>query len=170
MLIASGPFTLHGSLAFEPLHAIVALCVERRPSLLLLNGPFVDAAHPSIASGQLDVTFDELFATQVVDFLTAHVAPSTRVVMLPSPSDVHVPLCFPQPPMRSASEAATAPLQLSNPAMFLANELVVGVVSVDVLRHLSAAEYQRGSTQHRLVALASHLLQQARCADAGRGA
>lgn len=163
MLIAAGPYTLHGSLAYEPLHALVALCAERRPSLLLLCGPFVDAGHPTIATGHLDVTFEELFATQVLGFLTAHVPPTTRIVMLPSPADVHAPLCFPQPPM-AASDAGLSPLQLSNPGLFSVNELVVGVVSVDVLRHLSAAEYQRGCTQHRLVALASHLLQQGRCA------
>lgn len=164
MLIAAGPFTLHGSLAFEPLHAVVALCTERRPSLLVLSGPFVDASHPTIATGQLDVTFEELFASQVVDFLMAHVPPETRIVMLPSPADVHVPLCFPQPPMAVPDSSAPGfPLQLPNPALFSVNELVVGVVSVDVLRHLSSAEFQRGCTQHRLVALASHLVQQGRC-------
>ena len=31
----------------------------------MLLGPFVDAEHPAISSGALDVTFEELFAMEV---------------------------------------------------------------------------------------------------------
>ena len=31
----------------------------------MLLGPFVDAEHPAVSSGALDITFEELFATQV---------------------------------------------------------------------------------------------------------
>ncbi len=35
-----------------------------RPDLLLLLGPFVDVQQPMVATGLLDVTFQQLFATQ----------------------------------------------------------------------------------------------------------
>lgn len=56
---------LHDTLAFEPLAAVAALCIARAPSVLLLCGPFVDAGHPVVSSGQLDVTYEELFQQQV---------------------------------------------------------------------------------------------------------
>ncbi len=38
---------------------------HRRQDALVLLGPFVDAEHPQVSGGALDVTFEELFATQV---------------------------------------------------------------------------------------------------------
>jgi hypothetical protein len=44
---------------------LLEYCVRERPAVLLLMGPFVDAEHPAIGNGQLDITFDDLFAAQV---------------------------------------------------------------------------------------------------------
>lgn len=50
---------------FEPLEEVFAYCRTHRPDALILLGPFVDAEHPTIASGLIDCTFAELFDLQL---------------------------------------------------------------------------------------------------------
>lgn len=63
--VAVGPFTTSEDLEFAPLAELLGSCRASRPDVLLLIGPFVDVEHSLIASGSLDVTFEELFETQV---------------------------------------------------------------------------------------------------------
>lgn len=63
--VAVGPFTTSEDLDFAPLAELLGSCRASRPDVLLLIGPFVDVEHSLIASGSLDVTFEELFETQV---------------------------------------------------------------------------------------------------------
>ena len=65
MAVAVGPFTTSEDLEFAPLAELLGSCRVSRPDVLLLIGPFVDVEHSLIASGSLDVTFEELFETQV---------------------------------------------------------------------------------------------------------
>lgn len=60
-MIAAGPFTAPGDLAYGPLQALLAFVAKSRPGLLLLLGPFVDAEHPAIAGGLVERTFEDIF-------------------------------------------------------------------------------------------------------------
>jgi hypothetical protein len=68
----------------------------------VLLGPFVDAEQPVVAGGMLNVTFQLLFQTQVLDRLEAWQASlpaPCQVVLLPSVRDVFHHPTFPQPPL-----------------------------------------------------------------------
>ena len=68
VILAAGPFTAAGSLAFEPLEELLEVAAKgRAPDALVLMGPFVDVEHSAIADGSLPVTFEQLFATQARD-------------------------------------------------------------------------------------------------------
>ena len=64
-MVAAGPFTTSGDIDYEPLAALLAVCRERRPDVLVLLGPFVDAEQPLLAQGCVDLTFEEIFESQV---------------------------------------------------------------------------------------------------------
>lgn len=73
MVVAVGPFTLSEDLDYAPLAALLAVCRQRRPDVLVLLGPFVDAEHPLLAQGTVDLTFEDIFDSQVgVQFFFQH--------------------------------------------------------------------------------------------------
>lgn len=89
----------------------------------------------------------------------------SQVVLVPSIRDIHHHAVFPQPPLaldRLGSRHPQAYTCLPNPAIFSCNEVTVGVVTSDVLKHLSGQEVQRGPLGDRLPSLAGHLLGQQR--------
>ena len=65
LVVAVGPFTLSEDLDYAPLAALLAVCRQRRPDVLMLLGPFVDAEHPLLAKGTVDLTFEDIFESQV---------------------------------------------------------------------------------------------------------
>lgn len=65
LMFAAGPFTTDDSLAYEALEELCAVATKEKPEVVILAGPFVDAGHPLIKSGDLDSTMEEIFRTQV---------------------------------------------------------------------------------------------------------
>ena len=91
----------------------------------------------------------------------------THVVLVPSIQDIHHQPVFPQPPFPAGSLHSQHPDRytvLPNPATFRCNEVTFGVVSSDVLKHLSGQEVQKGPQGDRLPGLAAHMLGQQRSA------
>ena len=89
----------------------------------------------------------------------------SQVILVPSIRDIHHHAVFPQPPLaldRLGSRHPQAYTCLPNPATFSCNEVTVGVVTSDVLKHLSGQEVQKGPSGDRLPSLAGHLLGQQR--------
>ncbi len=66
MLAASGPFSTSDDLTYAPLTALLSKAADIRPDALVLIGPFVDEQHPSLAAGDLPVSYEELFERQVL--------------------------------------------------------------------------------------------------------
>lgn len=85
----------------------------------------------------------------------------TEVVLVPSTRDMHHWPVFPQGPMEGAApENVTL---LGNPSTFRCGGLTWGVVTTDVLKHMSGQEIQKGpGGANRLAGLASHILGQSR--------
>jgi DNA polymerase alpha subunit B len=166
LVVAAGPFTCAGDLAYEPLAELLAYCLQRRPDVLLLLGPFVDCEHAAVSGGALDETFDALFDTRVRDALqdyTEQAGPACRVVLLPSTRDAHHVAVFPQPPFEAHRFESPYPDQVlcaPNPAILRAGALEIGACSADALRALSGAEAARGSGDDRMARLAAHLVGQ----------
>lgn len=162
-IMAAGPFTTTENLEYEPLAALLEYAVEQKPDLLVLAGPFVDGDHPAVRGGLLEETFEQIFESRVVAQLnrfSERVGGATRVVLLPSPRDVHHDLTFPQGPL-PADGADPAVTQLPNPATFKCNDVVLGCSSVDWLMACSKEEaYRSSGTVDRLPTLASHVVAQ----------
>ncbi|KAL3154503.1 hypothetical protein ABBQ32_013965 [Trebouxia sp. C0010 RCD-2024] len=166
IVAAAGPFTSKDDVLFEPLQAVLNHCAERPPHVLLLLGPFVDAEHPLVQAGTLQDSFDDIFAAQVIEKIDSFLdraGAHSQVVLVPSTRDIHHHAVFPQPPLPMDSISSRHPQAftcLPNPAIFCCNEVAVGVVTSDVVKHLSGQEVQRGPPGDRLPNLAGHLLGQ----------
>lgn len=113
------------------------------------------------------IGLDSVFLPQVIErldtFLGGHA--QTQAVLVPSTQDMHHQPVFPQPSFSASSLQSQLPEQLTllpNPATFSCNEVTVGVVTSDVVKHLSGQEVQKGPQGDRLPGLASHLLGQQR--------
>ncbi|OCF55338.1 DNA polymerase alpha subunit B [Kwoniella mangroviensis CBS 10435] len=148
MMTAAGPYTLEDDLAYAPLSALVEVVSRERPDVLLLLGPFVDAQHPSITSGAVTQTPNEIFRDQVSRRLqdVLDTSPGTVIILVPSVRDVvshHS--AFPQSMLDK--EALGLPKKvkvLPNPCTFSINEVIVALSSVDILFHLRREElYQK---------------------------
>lgn len=165
VVVAAGPYTLADDLAYEPLAALLDYCRAQRPNVLLLAGPFVDDQHPRVADGQLDVLFEELYQSAVVEPIRAFVASAegagTRVLLLPAVRDAHHHPVFPQPPLDEVA-GAPAVTPLANPTTLALDEVVLGVSSADWLLGVTSQELAEGpaAAGDRMAALAGHLLSQ----------
>ncbi|CAD7701246.1 unnamed protein product [Ostreobium quekettii] len=65
LLVASGPFTTMGDLRYGPLKKLGELCRQEKFDAALLIGPFVDVDHPMLSKGSIDISFEELFQSEV---------------------------------------------------------------------------------------------------------
>ncbi|KAJ7134424.1 DNA polymerase alpha/epsilon subunit B-domain-containing protein [Mycena epipterygia] len=144
VFIASGPYTPDQDLGFKPWRALIKKINEVKPAVVLLLGPFIDALHPLIKSGDVDSTPLNLFRTRFTDPLRAYLdaVPGSIALIVPSTRDLvsdHV--VFPQCEL-SADVARSDPRihLLPNPASFTLNGVSFAATSVDVLVHLKKGE------------------------------
>ncbi|KAJ9098934.1 hypothetical protein QFC19_006158, partial [Naganishia cerealis] len=148
VMLAAGPYTLDADLEYAPFEALVETAIRDRPDVLLLLGPFVDAAHPLLKVGDTDYTPAQLFREHISSRLTALLdsSPGTAVILIPSVRDLtsrHV--AFPQTPLDKDAELGLPKKvrMLPNPSHFYVNETLFSVSSIDVLFHLRKEEYFR---------------------------
>ncbi len=113
ILTACGPFTTTEDLEYEPLNDLLTIIRESRPDVAILCGPFVDAKHPSVASGQAGAAtedgqmelldYESLFKLRIsakLDWLLANDdSLPTQFVLVPSLRDAFHDFVYPQPPL-----------------------------------------------------------------------
>jgi len=155
MLVAAGPYCLRDSLDYAPLEQLLQHAVRKQPQVLVLLGPFVDAANVKVSSGntvlpgeQEPKTYEEIYKNHVLPLLYRGLQPlkqsaqPTEIILVPSLEEV---LCFhplPQPPMDSAlgiGVAAFEPLRrlgvhfVSNPSHVQVCGMRLSLTSADAL-------------------------------------
>ncbi|TPX71838.1 hypothetical protein SpCBS45565_g00783 [Spizellomyces sp. 'palustris'] len=189
VFIANGPYTLDDSLNYEPFEEFVAQIVKEAPDVVILQGPFVDASHPMIAQGDLDVDIDELFRIQISSrlerIIQARKHRSTKIILIPSTRDACSEwVSFPQPSLaagltdqesRERRRVLGIPgevMLFPNPVQFTINETVFACCSTDILWQMCAEEVarvpkqQQGSNDanaisiHKITRLFQHMLSQ----------
>ncbi|KAH8177218.1 DNA polymerase alpha/epsilon subunit B domain-containing protein [Sarocladium implicatum] len=159
VLVAAGPYTADDNLDYEPLHALCSQAADTYADVLVLSGPFLDADHPLIATGDFDlpeeanVDPDTVTMTTVFKYLVspalnrlAAANPSVTIILVPSVRDIlakHV--SWPQDtiPRKELGLPKTARI-VSNPMTLSINEAVFGVSSQDVLYGLRGEEVVAG--------------------------
>ncbi|KAL2760463.1 hypothetical protein ACRALDRAFT_2024434 [Sodiomyces alcalophilus JCM 7366] len=154
VLFAAGPYTADDNLDFEPLHALCSRAADTLADAVVLVGPFIDAEHPLVATGDFDLpipeseqdtatmntVFRHLFAPALHRLSAAN--PSVTILLVPSVRDVidkHVSWPQDAPARRELGLPKTARF-VSNPMTVSLNETVLGVSSQDILWELRHEE------------------------------
>lgn len=176
VLFAAGPYTADDNLDYEPLHALCGQAADARADALVLAGPFVDADHPLVATGDFDLpdeagheadtaTLAAVFRHLVAPALSRLAAanPYLVIVLVPSVRDVldrHV--SWPQDAMpRKELGLPKAARIVSNPMTLSLNDMVLAVSSQDVLYELRAEELAKAAAPRDLMSrLCRYLVEQ----------
>ncbi len=159
VMFASGPYTADDNLDFEPLHALCDRAADIYVDALVLNGPFIDAEHPLIASGDFDLPDEAIVEPDTATMSTvfkyvispalnrlAHANPNIIILLVPSVRDVidkHV--SWPQDafPRKELGLPKAAKI-IGNPMTLSINEALLGISSQDILRELRTEELVGG--------------------------
>ncbi|KAF7365387.1 DNA polymerase alpha subunit B [Mycena venus] len=145
MFIASGPYTPDQDLGFKPWRALVKKIQEAKPAVVLLLGPFIDALHPLIKSGDVDSTPLNLFRTRFTDPLRSYLdsVPGSIALIVPSVRDlVGDHAVFPQCELPADVARGDPRIHLlPNPAWFTLNGITFAATSADVLFHIRKGEF-----------------------------
>jgi DNA polymerase alpha subunit B len=159
ILYASGPYTADDNLDFEPLHTLCSEAADIYADAVVLTGPFLDAEHPLLATGDFDLPPEAAYDADTASMATvfkylvtpalnrlAMSNPSATVLLVPSVRDVlakHV--SWPQDafPRRELGLHKSVKV-IGNPMTLSMNEMVLGVSSQDVLFQLRHEELVGG--------------------------
>ncbi|KAJ7712429.1 DNA polymerase alpha/epsilon subunit B-domain-containing protein [Mycena metata] len=145
MFIASGPYTPDTDLGFRPWRSMITKIQEAKPAVVLLLGPFIDALHPQIKSGEVDSPPLNLFRTRIIDPLRAYLdsVPGSIALLVPSVRDlVSDHAVFPQCELPADVARGDARIRLiPNPARFSLNGTTFAATSADVLFHIRKGEF-----------------------------
>jgi DNA polymerase alpha subunit B len=179
VFIASGPYTTDQKLDFAPLHTFFDNAVEAYADSVILLGPFLDAEHPLIRSGDFDIpshltspdqaTMTDLFRHFISSAIQsfAQRLPTCNVILVPSLRDAHHHhAAFPQDKFTKKElgfGAAGKQVQcVTNPMTLSMNEFIVGMSSLDVLHMLQREEVAGGKarTTHLYERGAKNVLEQ----------
>jgi len=174
--VAVGPYAPSNSLDYSPLSDLVKYVCRDKPDLLVLMGPFVDTKNTLINSGDVEETYDEIFAKHMIEISRATEHLACKVVIMSSHRDVHhCSSVYPQPPYSVSSmgpdgvkrlqceiEALQRLMFVPDPCTLKVNGVVLGLTSTDILMHLTKSEVSVGAPggSDRMSRLAQHILHQ----------
>ncbi len=163
IMIAAGPYTTDQNLDFSPLHAFLDNAAEAYADTIVLFGPFLDAEHPQIRSGEFDAppnsnpdqaNMADLFRHHISGPLQAFHkrVPTCNVILVPSLRDAHHHhAAFPQDKFIKKElgfGAAGKMVQcVTNPMTASMNEMTVGMSSIDILDMLRREELAGGKAR-----------------------
>ncbi|KAJ7163302.1 DNA polymerase alpha/epsilon subunit B-domain-containing protein [Mycena filopes] len=147
MFIASGPYTPDSDLGFRPWRTMFTKIQEAKPAVVLLLGPFIDALHPQIKSGDVDSPPLNLLRTRIIDPLRAYLdsVPGSIALLVPSVRDlVSDHAVYPQCELPADVARGDSRIRLlPNPALFSLNGTTFAATSADVLFHIRKGEFEK---------------------------
>jgi len=159
MLVAAGPFTTSDSVGMEPLQDILSVIKEKKPSVAVLLGPFLDMKNSAVCGAA--ESFDSQWVRMVTLMAKEMEGLSTQLVMVPSSRDAVGYPVYPQPPFPSSPLYLPNMRCVSDPCVLDISGVNVALTSSDILFHLGKEEISfPPRSGDRMSRLSSHLLQQ----------
>jgi len=159
MLVAAGPFTTSDSVGMEPLQDILSVIKEKKPSVAVLLGPFLDMKNSAVCGAA--ESFDSQWVRMVTLMAKEMEGLSTQLVMVPSSRDAVGYPVYPQPPFPSSPLYLPNMRCVSDPCVLDISGVNVAITSSDILFHLGKEEISfPPRSGDRMSRLSSHLLQQ----------
>ncbi|KAH0553291.1 hypothetical protein KQX54_000944 [Cotesia glomerata] len=154
IMVAAGPFTSKPG-NYQQLYNLMAHVAQTEPNVLILIGPLMN--EKDIEPPKKDM-FENLI-TKIMSYVDGK---STQVVLVSSYEDVLHDGFYPTPEYRLRESVKKPNLHLMpDPCTIEVDGLIIGITSVDIIRHLSSEEISYKMPQRdRLGRLAEHLLLQ----------
>jgi DNA polymerase alpha subunit B len=162
ILIAAGPYTTDQNLDFSPLQTLLDNAASAYADALILTGPFLDAEHPLIRTGDFDIptnltspdqaTMTDVFKHYISSSLQSFTQrlPTCNVILVPSLRDAHHRhAAFPQDKfVKKELGLGTKQIQcVTNPMTLSMNEFILGMSSIDILDMLRREELVSGKSR-----------------------
>ncbi|KAH9472656.1 hypothetical protein Pst134EA_003261 [Puccinia striiformis f. sp. tritici] len=148
LVVACGPFTWDNDLDYIPFEALIDQLMIDQPDCLILLGPFIDANHSLIKTGNITQMPSTIFREKISNRLHKLVAhsPRTHIILIPSPRDILVnQVVYPQSSLNIKDPElglfGRNIVCLPNPIIISINEMVIGINNVDVLMPLKKDEF-----------------------------
>ncbi|KAF9027142.1 DNA polymerase alpha, subunit B [Hymenopellis radicata] len=142
--ICSGPYTSDSDLTFKPWKTLLSAIKSKKPTVVVLIGPFLDATHKSLEAGAVDSTPLQLFQKQFINPLKSMLdeSPGHIAILVPNVRDlVSAHAVFPQAEFETEVTNGDPRIHLvPNPAHFTINDIKFGVTSADVMYHMKTQE------------------------------
>lgn len=164
IFIASGPYTTDQNLDFVPLQTLLDNAANACADSIILVGPFLDAEHPLIRTGDFDLpphvtspdqatmtdVFRHYISSAIQSFLQR--VPTCNVILVPSLRDAHHHhAAFPQDKFikkdLGLGPAGKMVQCVTNPMTLSMNEFIVGMSSLDILDMLRREEVVGGKAR-----------------------
>lgn len=134
-IIVSGPFNVTNE---NLLLKVVNYVKEYSPDYLILLGPFTDVySNEMVKIGSLD----DYFKQQMQLIETELSSTSTKVIVIPSTKDLITKAIYPTSPFSNYQSKRI--IFKPNPCLLNINNVVIGITSVDILRHLTSVEFSK---------------------------
>ncbi|KAI1432659.1 DNA polymerase alpha/epsilon subunit B [Xylaria sp. CBS 124048] len=178
IIFGSGPYSADDNLDFEPLRALCAKAADTYADVLVLTGPFIDADHPLIVTGDFDLppeatansdtaTMATVFRYMISPALNNLVAsnPHITILLVPSLRDIiHKHVSWPQEPFprKELGLPQKAAKIIGNPMTLSINEMVLGISSQDILWDLRYEELvgDKPVTSNMMSRISRYLIEQ----------
>ncbi|KAK0094943.1 hypothetical protein PV326_009591 [Microctonus aethiopoides] len=163
IVVGAGPFTSNDSSDFQLLYNIMSYVAKNEPNVLILVGPFIPDSFTWVNNAKNQQTYQQLFENLIEKIMGFVEGKCTQVIMIASHEDVHHDAFYPTPEYSIRNSLKRPNLHLMpDPCMLDIDGLIIGITSVDIIRHLSSEEISYGMPRtNRLGRLAEHLLYQA---------
>jgi DNA polymerase alpha subunit B len=163
IMIASGPYTTEQDLDYAPLHTFLDTAAEAYADTIILLGPFLDAEHPQIRSGDFDAppnaspdqaTMTDMFRHHISSALQNFNkrVPTCNILLVPNLRDAHHHhAAFPQDKFikkeLGLGAAAKMVQCVTNPMTVSMNEITVGMSTIDSLDMLRREDLAGGKAK-----------------------
>jgi len=159
ILVATGPYTTSDNTSMDPLQDIMDVVKEKKPSVVLLLGPFVDLKNSAMCNG--NESFDIQWCN-MLSLMSKEIGElETQLILVPSSRDAIGYPVYPQPPFPASSLYTPNMKCVTDPCILNISGVQVALTSSDILFHLGKEEISfPPRSGDRMSRLSSHLLQQ----------
>ena len=174
VMVACGPFTHKNNLLYEPLQELLKKVIVERPQVLILMGPFLDAAHKQLEEGILSFKdpntkelefydYTDLFKLifKLIGDMLGSADCKTEIIVVPSAREIEMITPLPQQPFQKNLFPSNLNITLvGNPQVFRVNDISFGIVNADVVKDLCTATLTKQAEEPKIDLGLKSILQQ----------
>jgi DNA polymerase alpha subunit B len=154
---------MNGSILFSTLINLINVAKAKKAHMLILLGPFIDANHDLISSGNLPNTYEELFQKLIDDLANELQNANIQVIIQPSLNDLTQEPIYPVHPFNMSNQFLKQNEFVhfvQEPCMLKVNDVQFAITSTDIVKDLASTATSKSSSSDKISRNFAHLLRQ----------